>query len=173
MSATGAIPPSPAVEARPAGLLIRLAAATYEAILLFGVLFVITYALLALMRWTYPLSGSQRTTLQSVLFVVLGVYFVYQWTRTGQTLAMKSWHLRLVGKDGKPPQQRWAALRYILAWHLLLPGALWLVVAGGRPALDLTVFLLGVGLLVLPAGFDSQRRLLHDRLSATRIVRER
>ena len=173
MSTTGAIPPSPAVEIRPAGLLIRFAAATYEAILLFGVVFVITYALLALMRWTYPLSGFQRITLQVILFVILGVYFVYQWTRTGQTLAMKSWHLRLVGKDGKPPQQQRAALRYILAWHLLVPGALWIVVAGGRPALDLTVFLLGAGLLLLPARFDSQRRLLHDRFSATRIIRER
>ena len=172
MSATSAVPPSPAANVRPAGLLIRFAAATYEAILLFGVIFVVTYALLALMRWTHPLSGFQRATLQLILFVILGIYFIYQWARTGQTLAMKSWHLRLVGRDGRPPRRQLAALRYILAWHLLIPGAVWIVVAGGRPALDLVVFLLGIGLLLLPAGFDSQQRLLHDRLSATRIVRE-
>jgi uncharacterized RDD family membrane protein YckC len=158
---------------RPAGLAIRVAAMTYDAILLFGVVFVVAYAVVALARWAYPLSTLQRATLQAILFVVLGLYFTYQWSKTGQTLAMKSWHLRLVDRNGRPPRRLTAALRYVLAWHLFLPGVIWFALFGGRTSIDALVSALGVIVLLLPAFFDTQHRLLHDRLSATRIVRER
>jgi len=87
---------------RPAGFLLRLAAMTYEGVLLFGVVFVAGYLVLAIARWTYPLADGQRLVLQSVLVLVIGAYFVYPWTRTGQTLAMKSWHLRVVDDSGRP-----------------------------------------------------------------------
>src|ERR1700741_835044 len=119
MSTTGTVPSEPTSAPQPAGLPIRLAAAAYEAVLLFGVVFVADYALVASMRWTYPLSGFQNAILRLALFLVLGAYFVYQWTRTGQPLAMKSWHLRLVARNGLPPTRAQAALRYVLAWHLL------------------------------------------------------
>lgn len=173
MSSTGATPCPPATAPRSAGLLIRLAAMTYEAALLFGVVFVVAYAVLAVARWTYPLPSGPRTVLQLTLFAAVGVYFIYQWTRTGQTLAMKSWHLRVIGPGGKPLSIKAAALRYVLAWHLFLPGALWTAVAGVRGPLDLLVFALGFGALLAPAFFDTERRLLHDRLSATRVIRER
>lgn len=173
MSTTGAAPYPPATEPRSAGLLIRLAAMTYEAVLLFGVVFVVAYAVLAAARWTYPLAAGPRTALQLILFAAVGIYFIYQWTRTGQTLAMKSWHLRLINRRGKPPSVKAAALRYVLAWHLFLPGVLWTAVAGVRGPLDLLAFALGFGAFLVPAFFDAERRLLHDRLSATRIIRER
>jgi uncharacterized RDD family membrane protein YckC len=154
-------------------LLIRMAAMTYEAVLLFGVVFVVAYAVLAVARWTYPLPPGPRTALQLILFTAVGVYFIYQWTRTGQTLAMKSWHLRLIGPRGEPPSVKAAALRYVLAWHLFLPGAAWIAIAGFRGPLDLLVFAAGFGLFLVPAFFDRERRLLHDRLSATRVIRER
>jgi uncharacterized RDD family membrane protein YckC len=160
-------------EVRPAGLLIRLAAMTYEGVLLFGVVFVVTYAVLALARWTYPLSAFQRVSLQSILFIVLGAYFTYQWSKSGQTLAMKSWHLRLVDRSGRPPRKPIAALRYVLAWHLIIPGAIWITFFGGHGPTDALVTALGFVLLLVPAWFDVQRRLLHDRISSTRIVRER
>jgi uncharacterized RDD family membrane protein YckC len=159
-------------EVRPAGVLVRLAAMTYESVLLFGVVFVVTYALLAVARWTYPLTPFQRVGLQSILFVVLGVYFTYQWSKSGQTLAMKSWHLRLVDRSGRPPPKPIAALRYVLAWHLVVPGALWIAFFGGHGPIDAAVTALGFVLLLIPARFDVQRRLLHDRISSTRIVRE-
>jgi len=159
-------------ERRPAGLAIRLAALTYEAVLLFGVVFIVTYAVLTLARWTYPMSGVQRAILQVMLFVTLGVYFVYQWSRTGQTLAMKSWHLRLLDESGRPPSVAIAALRYVLAWHLFIPGAIWVALFGGNVALDAVVGAAGVAALLLPALIDSKKRLLHDRLTSTRIFRE-
>lgn len=143
---------------------------TYDAMLLFGVVFIITYALLAALRWTYPLGTTQRWMLQAVLFVAIGGYFVYCWTRSGQTLAMKSWGIRLVGTDGEPPRAAAAVLRYVLAWHLLLPGALWYALAGGHTARDVLVALAGAAACVLLAYADPARRLLHDRASGTRLV---
>jgi uncharacterized RDD family membrane protein YckC len=173
MNPTAAIPAASALERRPAGLAIRLAALTYESVLLFGVIFVVTYAVLAGARWTYPMPGYQRAILQAVLFVTLGLYFVHQWSRTGQTLAMKSWHLRLLDDAGQPPGIAAAIVRYVLAWHLVLPGAIWYALLGGNMALDALVSTLGFVALLAMALLDDQRRLLHDRLSATRIVRER
>lgn len=160
-------------ERRPAGVAIRLAAMVYEAVLLFGVVFIAGYALLAAARWTYPLAAYQRLTLQAVLFVAIGAYFVYCWTRSGQTLAMKSWHLRVIDAHGRPPAPAKAIARYLLAWHLWLPGVLWYGLFGGRPALDAPIALAGCAALVLVAFADPQRRLLHDRLLGTCVVHER
>jgi uncharacterized RDD family membrane protein YckC len=173
MNTTSVIQGGSATGRRPAGLAIRLAAMTYESVLLFGVIFVVTYLVLAVARWTYPMAGFQRAILQAVLFFTLGLYFVYQWSRTGQTLAMKSWHLRVLDGAGRPPGIATAIARYVLAWHLLLPGAIWIALFGGNGALDALITVLGFGALLATALLDDQRRLLHDRLSATRIVRER
>ena len=43
---------------------------------------------------------SGRHVLQAFLFVVLGIYFIWFWSHGGQTLAMKTWHIRLVDRDG-------------------------------------------------------------------------
>ncbi len=165
--------PAPSTERRPAGMLLRLAAMAYEGVLLFGVVFVVSYAVLAVAHWTYPLGGTQRLVLQSVLFVTLGGYFVYQWSRTGQTLAMKSWHLRLVDGTGKPPSIGRSVGRYFAAWHLFAPGAAYAAFFGGNVMLDLVALAAGLLLLMLPGVADPQRRLLHDRLSRTYVMRER
>ncbi|MDP1897905.1 MAG: RDD family protein, partial [Sulfurimicrobium sp.] len=65
----------------------------------------------------------------------------------GQTLAMKTWHLRLVSADGAPLTRRRAILRFALA----LPSTL-----------------LGIG--ILWALFDRERLFLHDRLAKTKII---
>lgn len=173
MISTPGLPSTPSTERRPAGIALRLAAMAYEGVLLFGVVFVVAYAVLALARWTYPLAGTQRVVLQAVMFFTLGLYFVYQWHKTGQTLAMKSWHLRLVDNTGAPPSIGRAVVRYVAAWHLFLPGALYTAFLGGNAMLDLVALACGVLLLQLPALFDTRRRLVHDRLSQTYVMRER
>lgn len=173
MTTTGVSAPTPTIERRPAGLLLRLAAMTYEGVLLFGVVFVVAYAVLSLARWTYPLAGAQRAVLQAVLFVTLGVYFVYQWCKTGQTLAMKSWQLRLVDASGRPPSIGRAIARYVAGWHLVLPGAVYWALFGGSAAVDVAALAIGIALLLLPGAFDARRRLLHDRVTQTFVMRER
>lgn len=155
----------------PASLPLRLAAMVYEAVLLFGVVFIVSYALLALFQWKYPLPPGPRTALQGVLFVAIGAYFVGCWTRSGQTLALKTWRLRVVGADGAPPSAGRALARYLLAWHLWVPGLLWAALAQATVLPALAALVLGFAALLLPALVDPQRRLLHDRWSGTRLVR--
>lgn len=152
------------------GPLLRAAAMIYEAVLLFGVSFIVGYALLAALRWTHPLAPHQRWTVQAVLFVAYGAYFVVCWTRGGQTLAMKSWHLRLVGPDGSV-SLRTAMLRYLLAWTLFVPGLIFIALAQAPAVVDALAMLLGI-LAMLSAGrLRRDRQLLHDRLLGTRVIR--
>ncbi len=104
-------------------------------------------------------------------FVVLGVYFAWFWSHGGQTLAMKTWRIRVERADGKPLRFWHAAWRYVLAWMWFMPGLLlaWLVGAKGWmlvliPAANLVVW-------AMLAVLDPQRQFLHDRLARTRLVR--
>ena len=118
----------------------------YEGILLFAILFIASYLFLSLARDAQ--SGWPRLIYQFYLLAVCGVYFVFCWTRSGQTLPMKTWHMRLVTASGRSLGLGRALWRYLLA----IPG-----------------MLCGISLLWAP--FDRERQFLHDRLAGTRIVR--
>lgn len=145
----------------------------YEAVLLFGVVFAVGYAVLASMQWSYPLPPGRRAFLQVLLFVAIGAYFVVCWTRGGQTLASKAWRLQVVGAGDRPPGLFRAITRYVLAWHLWLPGlalSAGLDLDAGQTLATITI---GFAALLLPAKFDRERRLLHDLASDTRVVHVR
>ena len=161
-----------AVQPRPVGLPLRLAAMTYEGVLLFGVAFAVAFALLSVMGWTYPLSATRRVVLQLALFVAIGVYFVWCWTRSGQTLALKTWKLRLAGPDGSRVSTPRAVARYVLSWHLFVPGLIVIALDPSNLIASLAALALSFGLLLLPALRDPERRLLHDRWTQTRLLRD-
>ena len=121
----------------------------YESTLLFGVAFFAALPFLAA-SGTTP-SGWMRHVFQIYMFVAIGLYFVASWLRRGQTLAMKTWKLLLVGADGAGITPRQAMLRYVYAWPCFA--------------------LCGVG--VIYARFDRERQFLHDRLAGTKIVMAR
>ncbi len=124
----------------------RLFSLTYEALLLVALLLAgCTPAVMLLERLDPAVS---RALLQSYVVLLCGSYFIPQWIRGGQTLPMKTWRLKLVARDGKPPATRLALLRYALA----LAGTL----AGGTGFLWALV--------------DRDHQFLHDRLAGTRIV---
>lgn len=131
-----------------APLRLRLMSLVYEGMLLFAVLFVSSYLFLSVARDAQ--SGWPRTLFQIYLLSVCGVYFVFCWTRTGQTLPMKTWRMRVVTADGGGLSVGQAFRRYIFA----IPGML-------------------TGISLLWAPFDRDRQFLHDRLAGTRIVRVR
>jgi uncharacterized RDD family membrane protein YckC len=131
-----------------APLRLRLMSLVYEGMLLFAVLFVSSYLFLSVARDAQ--SGWPRTLFQIYLLSVCGAYFVFCWTRTGQTLPMKTWRMRVVTEDGGSVSVGRASRRYIFA----IPGIL-------------------SGVSVLWAPFDKDRQFLHDRLAGTRIVRVR
>lgn len=86
--------------------------------------------------------------LQTHVFVALLLYFVGFWRHGQQTLAMKTWHIRLVSRSGRPLSTGQALCRYLLCW----------------PSLGLA----GIG--VVWALFDQNGQFLHDRLAGTQLI---
>lgn len=147
----------------------RLAAFVYEGVLLFGVLMIagLIYGLVTQQR--HALIGLHG--LQAFLFLVLGLYFGWFWSHGGQTVAMKTWHIRLLTKDGRPVSLPRALLRYLWSWLWFLPALAWSHVAGLRSGGSVTLALLvGVTAYALSTRLNGQRQYWHDLLSGTRLV---
>ncbi|HXF66424.1 MAG TPA: RDD family protein [Burkholderiales bacterium] len=139
-------PESAPPEAACAGLARRAFALGYEALLLGAVL------LAGSLPFVLFAQGADRIALrplfQLYLVALAGLYFVWQWLRGGQTLAMKTWRMRLVTRSGGALDLRHALARYVFA----LAGTL----------------LFGLGFVW--ALLDREHQFLHDRLAGTRIV---
>lgn len=121
----------------------------YESLLLLGVLgatFMVPHLVIGV-AWKLV---APEWFLWLHVFLVLLAYFVWFWRKSGQTLAMQTWKIKVVCTDGTTPVSlRQALLRYVLSWPSLL--------------------LCGAG--ILWALLDRDRQFLHDRLAGTRIVR--
>jgi uncharacterized RDD family membrane protein YckC len=154
---------------RPAGLVLRLAAMIYDAVLVFGIGF--AAVLVVLLLTGAPDPGAPRLPLQGALFVAIGTYFSWCWSRTGQTLALKTWNLQVTDTRGHPPSLARAIARYVLAYTLALPGMAYIALAQPSRAGALGALALGFIGMLTPALFDHQRRLLHDHCSGTLIAR--
>ena len=89
----------------------RMACWLYEGMLLFAVVFVAGWLFSTLGQMRDSMDA-RRPLLQAFLFVVFGVYFAWFWAK-GQTLAMKTWNIRVVDRAGPAPDPgaRPAALR--------------------------------------------------------------
>ena len=97
-------------------LLTRMAAFLYEGVLLFGVLFTLSLVYFAFTRQDRP-----HSPMMVLSFLILGAYFIHFWTRTGQTLPLKTWHLRVVAEDGGLMSPKRALARYLAAWLWFVP----------------------------------------------------
>lgn len=112
-----------------------------------------------------------RHGLQIVVFAVLALYFVYFWSR-GQTLPMRTWHLRLVDRaTGQAPAWPRALLRYLLCWLWFLPPLMALAPLHATPEVELTAMAAWVVLWAALTRLRRDRQFLHDALAGTRIVR--
>lgn len=157
---------APALVAPP--LARRMACWLYEGMLLFAVVFVAGWLFSALGQMRSGMDES-RPLLQAFLFVVFGIYFAWFWSR-GQTLAMKTWHIRVVDAAGRPLTQARALGRYVLSWLWFLP-PLAVLAPLGLPAAENAVLLTGwVVVWALLSRFHPQRQFLHDALAGTRLV---
>lgn len=147
----------------------RLACFVYEGVLLFGVVMVTGLVYGGLTEQRHALVG--HLGLQVTLFVVIGAYFVVFWSRGGQTVAMKTWHIRLLTRAGAPVSAARALLRYLWSWLWFLPALisvwLWGVRSGSAVALALIAGLAGYAALTR---FTPQRQYWHDVLSGTQLV---
>ena len=101
----------------------RLACFVYEGVLLFGVLMIAGY-LFSDPHAAAPCAAAAASACRRFLFVVLGIYFTWFWSHGGQTLAMKTWHIRVVDRDGAP-LSRAARVRALSAsWLWFVPALL-------------------------------------------------
>src|SRR3978361_878532 len=105
----------------------RLFSMLYEAMLLFGVLFIAGWLFSTLLQQRHALY--LRHGLQYWLLLVTGIYFVWFWMQGGQRRAMKTWRIRLTTANGQAVKINRAIARYVLAWSWFLPGLLaaWLL----------------------------------------------
>lgn len=145
----------------------RMACWLYEGMLMFGVVFIAGYLFGTLSQTRNAMDN--RHPLQAFLFVVFGIYFVWFWSK-GQTLAMKTWHIRVVDAAGLSISQPRALARYALVWIWFLP-----------PLLAVAPFTISVGEVVvvcvgwivfwaLTSRLHPQGQFWHDAWAGTRLV---
>jgi len=141
----------------------------YEAMLLFGVLFIAGWLFSTLTQQRHGLY--LRGAMEIWLFAVLAIYFAWFWSHGGQTLAMKTWRIRVERADGAPLRFWHAVLRYTLAWMWFIPGLLLAWLVGAQGWLLLLIPAANVAAWAMLAFLDPQRQFLHDRVARTRLVR--
>lgn len=146
----------------------RLAALLYEAMLLFGVVFIAGYLFSTLTQQRNGLA--HHNLLAAWIGLVVGLYFVWFWTHSGQTLPMKTWRLRVVAADGAPLSTARAIVRYVLAWLWFLPPLALHPLLGLRVPQTLAVAAVWFVLWAATGRFGAQRQFLHDRLAGTRVI---
>lgn len=129
------------------GIFRRLAAMSYE-LLLITALLIFTLIVPHMLLGAFAHVQAPHLVIKIHLFIVLLVYFVWFWVNGGQTLAMKTWRIRVIDAGGRRLRPAQAMLRYMAAW--------------------MSIGLGGIG--ILWALFDRDRQFLHDRIADTRII---
>lgn len=124
----------------------RLLSLVYEILLLIAVILLSGGTAAALAQVTSP--AYTRPLTQIIAVAACAAYFAWQWHRSGQTLPMKTWRMRLETVEGKRVTVPRALLRtaFATAGYLLL------------------------GISVIWAFVDLDGQFLHDRLAGTRLV---
>ncbi len=140
----------------------------YEAMLLFGVVFITSWLFDTLTQSRHALT--LRHARQVLLFVVLGAYFVYFWVRGGQTLAMKTWRIKLVAPGFRQVPVIKAIARYVFAWMWFLPAMALAFVLGLTGWISVLLIVANMALWGAAIMFNRDRQFLHDRLAGTRLV---
>lgn len=132
------------------GLLRRLAAMLYDALLVFAILVMLAVLSTAILGGENVYAGGPLYVkiYNAIRFSAIFLFFVFFWTWRGRTLGMQSWGLQLETMDGAKPGFAQATLRFfaaLLSWAPFGLGFLWQLV-------------------------DRDRLAWHDRLSGTRLV---
>lgn len=154
------------LQCSPASLLKQFIAMIYDSLLIASVLFLATVILL-------PLNQGEAITgpLYSIyLVLVIFIFYSWFWHKTGQTLGMKVWKIRIIDQYGYNPSWPISFLRLFSA---IMPPTIFIIlntyfgwVQEHRTAAMIAAgfFLLGY----LPQLFTPYT--WHDRLSQTRII---
>jgi uncharacterized RDD family membrane protein YckC len=167
---------APEVSAVPTPSLIRrMACFVYESMLLFGIGLVpgaLGALFLAQTGQRNPLQS--ETALRLFAWILYGIYFAWFWSARGQTLAMQTWHIRVVSAAGERVTQLRALARYVaccFVWFGPATIAARMLHLQPWPSLGLTAAgIVGYALLALA---EPDRQFWHDRLCGTRLIDSR
>lgn len=131
---------------RTPGWFRRVACAAYDALLVTAFVLIASLPVAAIAGDVA--TGWPLQLFRAYVFAAIGAYFVVSWAHGGQTLALKTWRMRIERANGAPVTPRVALHRFLLA--------------------SLGALMLGAGYLW--AFFDREKQFLHDRLVGTRLT---
>jgi len=115
------------------------------------------------------------------VYVLFGWYFTWYWTKTGQTLAMQTWKVRMVDENELPLKRNRALIRYAISTLWLFPTVLiyilfkfvFLLPLGNWPTIEL-MFCMILFFWPLTCLFDRQNpngpQSFADRLAKTKLI---
>ncbi|WP_199153998.1 RDD family protein [Chromobacterium sp. ASV23] len=151
-----------------------LASLFYESLLIVAMLLITSAVLTPLQLMLGQDSWLLHSLIQLSSAGVLFAYFGYCWTRSGQTAAMKTWHIRLVTADGRLLNWQQALMRFAVAAMLFVGLPVisylgWQRSYGDHPAAKWLALIWWL-LPFLARFYDKEGRHLHDRLAGTRLV---
>ena len=109
------------------------------------------------------------------LYSVLGIYFVWYWTKSGQTLAMQTWRIRMIDVNGFNLTRRQAIWRYVYGSLWIIP-CIFLQWIFHLEKWQIIEMLFAVALFIWPVSIfldgrgASLRQSFPDRLANSRLV---
>lgn len=171
MSAEGVLP--------SAGVLRRLGAMLYDCLPVLALLIIATFPFMPFVHGKVLVPrevGALAYVYWLVQLALTAGFFVFFWTRKGQTVGMLAWRLRLQRVDGSLPDWRVALARLAIVFALLLPflAGYWLI---WRHWPDRHARVLAMCISLAPIAFaylwiwiDRDRLAWHDRWTNTRVV---
>lgn len=137
---------SPTINFAPASLFRRIAAAVYDSLIIFSFLLLATaVALIAHQGKSFlPI----KTYFLTYLFLTTGGFLSWFWQRSGQTLGMLAWKIKVVDQHNQPLTWSKAFMRYIVGFITLGCG----------------------GLGILWCLWDKDKQALYDRLTRSKVI---
>jgi uncharacterized RDD family membrane protein YckC len=146
----------------------RMACWLYEGLLLFAVIFIAGYLFSSLSQTRYALDN--RHGLQAFIFLILAIYFTWFWHK-GQTLAMKTWQIRVVDIHGLPLSQQRAFIRFLLSWIWFIPPLIVSNIFSYSGLSSLLTLMLWIWVWALLSKLQKLDHFWHDVWAGTRLVR--
>jgi uncharacterized RDD family membrane protein YckC len=141
----------------------------YEGFLLLGVIFIAAMVNTLLKKLVQNPAAFLQ---EAVTVVVLGVYFVWFWSRYGQTLAMKTWRIRLVTQNHQPPSRMRSLGRYIVSYIWVMPAVMLIHLNHYTGWAVSLVFVSGVAGYAALVFLHPGRQFWHDVVCGTRLIRD-
>jgi uncharacterized RDD family membrane protein YckC len=129
----------------------QLVAMLYDALLIIALFFIAGFALVAIYGTGEDVGESNipRALYQGVMVALLVLFYGTFWLKSGQTLGMQAWRIRLVNSEGGAVSAKQVLIRLAAAVLSWLPA----------------------GLGYWWSLWDRDRRTWHDRISGTHIAR--